>query len=143
MTRMLMPLSIAVAAFAIPVVPAEAAGPYDGTWIVDAAPAGQAQPTAQSSGCDAVRIEVQIVDDRVTGHLRRSPYGTGRVQSGEGGPAITGTVQPDGTLNAQWQSYRVTGKLTGDKAEVRWNGECGLRVATGGRLEGTGPSQRR
>ena len=37
----------------------------------------------------------------------------------------------------------MTGKFTGDKAEVRWNGACGPRVATGGRVasnEGAGSS---
>jgi len=143
MKWMFMPWSLAIAALLLALPRAQAAGPYDGDWYVDAAPAGQAQPTAESSGCDAVRIEFRVIDNRVTGNLRRSPYGTGRVESGEGGPPISGTVQPDGTVNAQWQNYRATGKLTGDRAEVRWNGECGLRVATGARTGATGSTQQR
>jgi hypothetical protein len=143
MKCMSLPSSLAIAVLVLALPRAQAAGPYDGDWFVDAGPAGQAQPTAESSGCDAVRIEFRVIDDRVTGNLRRSPYGTGRVESGEGGPPISGTVQPDGTVNAQWQSYRATGKLTGDRAEVRWNGECGPRVATGGRAEAAGSTQRR
>ena len=145
MNRMLTSIPIAVAALAASLLPAHAAGQYDGMWIVDAPPAGQSQPTERSSGCEAVRIPFQIVDNKVSGSLQRSPYGTGRVEAGKGrGSPITGTVHPDGTVDAQWQSYRVTGKLAGDDAEVRWTGECGPRVATGGRVtESSGSSRSR
>ena len=54
------------------------------------------------------------------------------------GPVITphGTVAPDGTINAQWESYKATGKITGNTAQIKWRGECGERVATGGRANG-------
>lgn len=133
--------SVSIAVAALAATPAVAAGQFDGDWYVDAAPAGQAQPTQESSGCEAVRIQFRIVDNQVKGNLRRGAYGTGNVESGEGGPPITGTVQPDGTVNAQWESYRATGKLTGDRAEVKWKGECGPRVATGGRVGSMGSSQ--
>jgi hypothetical protein len=84
-----------------------------------------------------VRLPFQIADNKITGSLQRAPYGTGRVEQGSGSSAtpITGTVQPDGTFNAQWQNYKGTGKLSGDQAELKWNGECGPRVATGGRAK--------
>ncbi len=65
----------------------------------------------------------------------RSPYGTGRVEGASGSSAapITGQVQPDGTFTAQWESCRGTGKLSGDTAELTWSGECGQRMAIGGR----------
>ena len=137
MKRMLM--SIAAAALAAPMSSAIAAGQWDGMWIVDAPPAGQSQPTASSSGCDAVRIPVQVSGDKITGSLQRSPYVTGRVEGGTGKNAtpLTGTIAPDGSVTAKWQNYPATGKLSGENAEVKWNGECGPRVATGGRIVGT------
>src|ERR1700688_318571 len=126
MKWMLTSMSIAAGALTAPMFPAIAAGQYDGMWIVDAPPAGQAQPT-QASGCDAVRIPFQVAGDKITGSLQRSPYVTGRVEQGATPRAtpITGTIQPDGTVTAQWQNYSATGKLSGENAEVKWTGECG------------------
>ena len=145
MNRMLTSISIAVAALAASLPPAHAAGPYDGNWYVDAAPAAQTSSSDVPAGCDAVRIPFQVTDNKITGSLQRAPYGTGRVEQGTGRAAtpITGTVQPDGTFTAQWQNYRGTGKLSGDTAELKWSGECGPRVATGGRTESTGSSRSR
>ena len=117
-------------------------GPYDGTWQVDAPEAGAGSSSISDvSACQAVRLQFQVVNNQVQGSLGRSPYGGTRVtQSGPGTTPVSGTVQPDGTLNAQWQDYQATGKLTPDnKAELRWRGPCGPRVATGGRVtEGAG-----
>ena len=115
---------------------ADAPGPYDGTWQVDAPDAGNSS-TSDVSGCEAARLQFQVKNNRVQGSLGRSPYGARFTQSGPGTTPISGTVQPDGTLNAQWQNYTATGKLTGDKAEMRWRGTCGPRVATGGRVAST------
>ncbi|HKW54286.1 MAG TPA: hypothetical protein VJO12_11385 [Stellaceae bacterium] len=125
------------------VVPAAATvanvpGPYDGTWMVDAASAGSGTSTSDVAACEAVRLQFDVKNNQVNGMLGRSPYGGGRVtQSGPGTTPVSGTVQPDGTLFAQWQSYQATGKLTGDKAEMHWRGTCGPRVATGGRVTST------
>ncbi len=137
MKRTLTSIAFAAAALAVPMVPADAAGPYDGNWYVDAAPAAQTSSSDVPAGCDAVRLPFQVTDNKITGSLQRAPYGTGRVEEGSGSSAspITGTVQPDGTFNAQWQNYKGTGKLMGDQAELRWDGECGPRVATGGRAK--------
>jgi hypothetical protein len=134
MKRLLISFS-ASAMLAMPMVPALAAGPYDGTWQVDAGPAGAGTSVSDVASCEAVRLQFQVKDNQIHGQLGRSPYGGGRVtQSGRGTTPVTGTVAPDGTLNAQWQSYKATGKLTGDKAELNWKGSCGPRVATGGRI---------
>ncbi len=45
-----------------------------------------------------------------------------------------------GTINAQWESYKATGKLSGNSAQLKWRGECGERVATGGRTSSTSGS---
>ena len=145
MKRFLLSFSASAAMIALPILPAVAAGPYDGSWYVDAAPAGNAS-TSDIASCDGVRLQFQVKDNQVEGTLARAAYGGNRVtQTGPGATPITGTVQPDGTLNAQWQGYKATGKLTGDKAELRWKGQCGPRVATGERMssESTGSSKSR
>jgi hypothetical protein len=128
---------IAMSIVAVAVSPAMAAGQYDGNWYVDAAPAAQTSSSDVPAGCDAVRLPFMVTDNKITGSLQRAPYGTGRVEEGSGSSAspITGTVQPDGTFVANWQNYHGTGKLSGDHAELKWNGECGPRTATGGRAK--------
>ena len=137
MERTLTSVSLAVAAIAFPMLSAYAAGQYDGNWYVDAPAAQNVGTSERSSGCEAVRIPFKVTDNQVTGNLQRAPYGTGRVEQGSGSSSapLSGTIQPDGTVNAQWESYRATGKLSGDTAEIRWTGECGPRVATGGRAK--------
>ena len=132
-------VSLAAAVVATPLVAANAAGQYDGNWFVDAPSAQNAGTTERSSGCEPVRIPFTVSDNKISGSLQRSSYGTGRVESGTGKNAapITGTVAPDGTVNAQWGSYKATGKLSGDTAQIKWRGECGERVATGGRATST------
>ena len=130
-------MSLLAAALALPMLPAQAAGPYDGTWYVDAPSAQNAGTSERSSGCEPVRLPFKVVDNQISGSLQRAPYGTGRVEGGSGSSAapITGTVQPDGTFTAQWESYRGNGKLSGNTAELSWKGECGARMATGGRAK--------
>ena len=114
-------------------------GPYDGTWQFDAPDAGTGSSSISDvSACEAVRLQFQVINNQIQGSLGRSPYGGRRVtQSGPGTTPVSGTVQPDGTINAQWQDYRATGTLTGDKPELRWRGPCGPRVATGSRIAST------
>lgn len=89
--------------------------------------------------CNPVRFEAQIVDNKVVGHLRSAlyPQSGPNVQSAKpgerGASPIQGSVAPNGSLTANWQSYRVTGHLTGDKGELNWKGQCGPRVASGTR----------
>jgi hypothetical protein len=130
-------VSFAVAAFALPLMQAHAAGPYDGSWYVDAPAAQNAGTAERSSGCEPVRLPFKVVDNKITGSLQRGSYGTGRVEAGTGKNAtpFSGTVQPDGTFTTQWESYRGIGKLSGNNAELSWTGECGPRKATGGRAK--------
>jgi outer membrane protein OmpA-like peptidoglycan-associated protein len=126
--------AIAVAALALPTVPAQAAGPYDGTWVFTA-------PSVRGGGgdydleeCNPVRFEAQIKDNKVVGNLRPTiyPQSGANVEStpGRGATPIQGSVTPDGSLKANWQSYHATGRLTGDTGELSWKGRCGPRVAT-------------
>ncbi len=126
---------VAFVALAVCVLPAHAAGPYDGSWYVDAPATGHDQPTQEYSGCEALRISFTVADNRVSGSLQDNIYGEG-LEPADGGPSsapLVGTVRADGTLTAEWQTRRFTGRLSGDKAELSWSGECGARVATGGR----------
>lgn len=146
MKRLLIPVS-ACAVVALPIAAALAAGPYDGTWQFDAAPAGQTySATERSSGCEGLRLRFTVKDSQIHGQLARSPYGGGRVtEGGRGATPVSGTVNPDGTFRAEWQKFKATGKLSGENAEMRWRGTCGERVATGGRVASsgsTGPSTR-
>lgn len=56
---------------------------------------------------------MQIRDNQITGSLERVATTTGPVivERGQGRNArpVTGTVAPDGTVNAQWQNYRAIG----------------------------------
>jgi hypothetical protein len=136
--------SLAAAVVALSAVSVHAAGPYDGTWQVEAPAAGTRDTPTLRARCEGLRLQFEVKDNQIQSSLARSPQGRGRVtQNGRGQTPITGTVQPDGTVNARWESFNITGKLTGDKAELRWNGQCGPRVAMGGRVaatEGSGSS---
>lgn len=135
--------SMAVTALASSALPAAAAGPFDGTWVVEAPalPGASSETSSSTASCyNAVRFEFQIRDNQVVGTLRQTPYAGvqqgGSGSSRAGAAPLQGMVQPDGTLTAQWQSYRATGKLTGDRAELTWRGQCGPRTATGQRVGG-------
>lgn len=131
--------AIALAALALPALPAYAAGSYDGTWVFEAPAVKGGGANYDLEECNPVRFEAQIVDNKVVGQLRSViyPQSGPNVQSAKpgerGASPIQGSVAPDGNLTATWQSYRVTGQLTGDKGELNWKGQCGPRVAEGTR----------
>ena len=135
MNRLLISLS-AVTLTALSALPAVAAGPYDGNYTIVAGPAGnRGTNTTGEEECEGIQLTFKVVDNQLVGSLARQPYGGNRVTSGgRGATPISGTVQPDGSFTAKWQSYNATGKLSQDgKAEMRWSGQCGARVAEGGR----------
>ena len=138
----LMLTSAAVAALTLPLLPAHAAGPYDGTWVFEAPPVsgGSGDPYDLNS-CAGVRFQVQVKDNQVVGNLRMAPYAGGSstgpaVESspGRGATPVQGTIQPDGKVNAQWQSFTVTGNLASNPPQVSWSGQCGPRTAIGQRV---------
>jgi hypothetical protein len=47
-------VSVAVVVLAAGVLPAHAAGSYDGSWYVDAQATDQSQPAQEASGCEAL-----------------------------------------------------------------------------------------
>ncbi len=128
--------------------PTYAAGSYDGTWVVDVPSAGTISNTNNET-CPALRIPIQIRDNRVTGSLQRVATTTGAVivepGNGRTSAPVTGTVAPDGTVNAEWQNYHAVGRLGPQMGQVTIQGECGPRVATALRIapaptEGQGSS---
>ena len=129
--------SLAMAALALPSLAAQAGGPFDGTWQVDSG--GYGTPTAKAmegTSCEPEILKFEINDSQISGDLAFAPSDIHRVENSEGprSAPITGMVQPDGTLNAQWESYTITGKLTGDNVELHWRAPCGPRVAMGSRI---------
>ena len=140
MKRVLITFSAASAMLALPGLAALAAGPYDGTWQLTAQPAGQSTVTTQASGCEGWRLDFNVKDNQIQASLARSYYGGGVTQGGRGATPVTGSVNPDGTFTARWQNVAATGKFTGDKAEMKWTGTCGPRIASGGRVASSGSS---
>jgi hypothetical protein len=122
--------TIAAGLLVSPVFPAHAAGPYDGTWTIDMPASGQGAPG--EFGCPALRIQVRIVDSQVQGTLQRTGTGTTVETGGSGSSAapVTGSVSPDGMLNAQWSGYHATGRLEGDKGKLNVQRTCGPETAT-------------
>lgn len=126
-------LSLAIAAGVFGSSPlALAAASFDGTWVIDV-PASTTIATTGDSACPALRFPVQIRDNQVTGVLTRVPSRDGGVivEAGNGSDSasVSGTVQPDGTVTAQWENYHATGTLSGDGGVVTVAGECGPRTA--------------
>ncbi len=116
---------------------ARAAGPFDGTWVLDipvaAADTGRTNPT-----CPALRLDATITDSKITASLARVPSGTPNVVANGTGPGaapLTGTVKADGTLTAHWLGYKASGKLNGDSGTVTVHGQCGPRIAMATRVK--------
>ena len=128
--------ALAIAALVSSFPQAFAAGPFDRTWVVSVPPA-DFNSTTGASDCPALRFPLQIRDGQVTGVLARVPSSDGVVveaESGTDSAPVTGTVQLDGTVHAQWERYRADGKLDGHNGQVTVSGECGSRVATAVRV---------
>lgn len=129
----LMPMMVGTA-LALSAAVAMAAERYDGTWVIESPQTTTGANVQNPQGCEPVRLELQVKDNEITGTLKREVLGRARVENAPRGAPVTGKVEPDGTINAQWENYVATGKLTGDSGQVRWTGECGPRVATAKRV---------
>jgi hypothetical protein len=135
--RVLLPSAAAAALFVSSQL-ALAASPYDGQWVIDL-PSSSIISRSDDSACPAVRFPIAIRDGQVFATLTRVPSRDGGVIVEAGGgiasAPVTGMVQADGTVEAQWQNYHATGKLDGDAGEVTVNGECGPRTGQAIRVE--------
>jgi len=113
-----------------------AATPYDGTWVIDVPPSAIIARTSESA-CPALRLPVQVTNGQVIAMLHRVPSEEAddiESGSGPGASPVTGSVGADGAVEARWQGYHATGKLTGDTGEITVDGECGPRSAMATRV---------
>ena len=115
--------------------PARAESSYDGTWIVDFPPADHIADTGEYV-CPALRLRADVKDGKISGSLARFFPGN-VVENATGYPAspVTGSVEPDGSLEAYWLGWIVRGKITGDQADLTLLfGQCGPRHMIGRRI---------
>jgi hypothetical protein len=122
--------SAAIALLGVLTNPAHAAGPFDGTWELNAPGAGGGGPEVGNK-CPALRLRFEIKDGQVEGRFGRSPdlreVGTAE---GREGSAFVGSVGPDGTLTTRWEGIDGSGKLAGNTGQLKWKGACGPRAGT-------------
>jgi outer membrane protein OmpA-like peptidoglycan-associated protein len=130
--------ALALATFIVPALPAFAASPFDGTWIIDVP-----SDTINGGGdgvpvCPALRLQVQITNDQISGNFRRSyPEADNVVADGGRNVAsmVTGIVQPDGAVAAQWQNFHAAGTMLGAHPGLTVDTECGPLRARMWRLD--------
>jgi len=121
-------------ATAIIVSHAYAAGPYDGTWVVDSPAVGRATSDPTAAYCPPVHALAIVNNNVITGDFFASPDETpAQAAAIVGRPPITGTVDADGTVTARILSIQITGKATPNSVELKWTGECGPRTGVGKR----------
>jgi hypothetical protein len=125
--------SVALAAMALP---AHAASPFDGNWIIDAPPAGGAIGAEGQYTCPALRLPFAVKDGQVMGDLHRTATGTIETGKSSNSAPVTGSVSGGGDVNVTWQNFHATGKLSGGSGQVSWAGECGPRTATATKVNG-------
>jgi len=128
--------SVAVVAVALSTLPARAAGPFDGKWVIDAPPSGGAIGAEGQYTCPALRLPFTVKDGQVIGDLHRTPGNSIVAGKSSNSSPVTGSVSPDGSVSVSWQNFHVTGKLSGSSGEVGWAGECGPRTATATKVGG-------
>lgn len=137
-TRQILLSTAAGAAFLVSAPFVLAATNFDGTWVIDV-PASTTIVGSSDSACPALRFPVKIEDGHIVATLARVPTRDGGVivEAGTGtdSAAVSGVVQPDGTVNAQWEGYHAAGTLSGTTGVVTVSGECGPRTAQAVRVE--------
>ncbi|MGH7089824.1 MAG: hypothetical protein ACREFQ_13075 [Stellaceae bacterium] len=122
--------TVAAVAVAVYAMPAHAAGPYDGQWVIDAPPAGGAIGAEGEYTCPALRLPFTVKDGQVIGDLHRTATGTIEAGKTSNSAPVMGNVSPDGDVSVTWESFKTSGKLQGNTGTVHWAGECGPRTAT-------------
>jgi hypothetical protein len=128
---------LAIAAVFVSPGVVRAAGPFDGNWVINAHGAGgrEGGPAGGNEAeCSAFRLPVQIKDNQVIGTYRRSSSVPTEIVPSQTGSPAKGIVLSDGTFNVQWDSYNLTGKITGNTLVAYWTGQCGPRSATGSKV---------
>jgi len=110
---------------------------YDGNWVLTAPGVG-GRLGGTSGGveqaCSDFRLPFQVRDNQIVGNAARSSDLPTEIVASPTGTPIKGSVQPDGTFNVQWETFNISGKITGDTLVANWTGQCGPRSATGTRV---------
>jgi hypothetical protein len=135
MTR-LITVMLSLAALAATISPSWSAGAYDGTWIVDLPASIGPGFGGPNAPCVALRLRILIKDNQLSAELRREPR-EGNVVENSSNPnatPVTGTVRPDGSVDARWGNYVATGMLAGPNARVTVQGACGPRTGSAVRI---------
>jgi hypothetical protein len=132
-----MATTVVAAALLSPLYPAYAAGPYDGTWTISMHGVGETDQ--RGDACPAQEFRVFITDNQVSARLARTTQGVTlrNVDNNFEGSSVaplTGTVSPDGMLNAEWSGYHFTGKLDGNMGKLNVQRTCGPEPATATRV---------
>jgi len=123
----------------IAVLPAHAAGKYDGTWIIDV-PATM-DGDGRNPTCAALRFPLEVKDNLVGGSLERIyAGGYNVVERGYDSNAtpISGSVQADGTVTFEWEGYHVAGTFGEATGTLTIKGACGPRVSKAVRVQSAG-----
>lgn len=122
--------TVAAVAVAVYAMPALAAGPYDGEWVIDAPPAGGAIGAEGEYTCPALRMPFTVENGQVVGDLHRTATGTIEAGKASNSSPVKGSVSPNGEVSVTWEAFKATGQLHGKTGSVHWAGECGPRTAT-------------
>jgi len=127
--------TVAAVAVAVYALPARAAGPYDGQWVIDAPPAGGAIGAEGEYTCPALRMPFTVKDGQVMGDLHRTATGT--IESGKtaNSSPVKGSVDNTGNVSVTWEAFKASGKLSCNSGTVSWAGECGPRTATATKVQ--------
>ena len=112
------------------VMPAHAAGQFDGNWVLDAPPAGGAIGSEGEYTCPAIRIPFTVSNGQVVGDLHRTADGSIEAGKTSNSSPLSGSVADDGSASVSWENFHVTGKLSGTSGTASWAGECGPRTGT-------------
>lgn len=104
-------IAIAAAlAITVPVVVANAAGPFDGQYTGGSPSVGRTCPSSAAT--------VTVANGKMTGEYKMNVYTF----------HINGTVAPDGTVTGKWSVYPLTGKFTGTHFAGSYDSkECGAQ----------------
>jgi hypothetical protein len=132
-----LPVLTTVAAMAVAVyaLPAQAAGPFDGNWVIDAPPAGGAIGAEGEYTCPALRMPLAVKDGQVMGDLHRTPTGTIEAGKAANSSPVSGSVDGSGNVSVTWGAFQAKGHLAGSSGTVGWSGECGPRTATATKVQ--------
>lgn len=122
--------TVAAVAVAVYALPARAAGPFDGQWVIDAPPAGGAIGAEGEYTCPALRLPLTVKDGAVVGDLHRTATGTIEAGKASNSSPVTGKVDNNGSFNVTWEAFKASGTLAGNSGTAHWSGECGPRTAT-------------